>query len=158
MPTNGDCHLDAEFERMRQRLLDPGSRDEYGTPRPELQRDMLEMLVRSLRSQCLFRPKHLSVRSIGLAEAKAFVARHHAHAPAPVGWKFGCGIEDALGLVGVVMVGRPVARGLDDGQTLEIIRLCTLAGATTCGQRPAGSGLPGGQGSGLPADRDLHPT
>ena len=129
MPINDYCHLDEEFERMRQRLLAPSSRDEYGTPRPELQRDMLEMLVRSLRSECLFRPSRLSMRSISLAEAKAFVARHHAHAPAPVGWKFGCGIEDVLGMVGVVMVGRPVARALDDGQTLEIIRLCTLAGA-----------------------------
>lgn len=129
MPTNGHCHLDVEFERMRQRLLEPDSRDKHGSPLPELQRDMLELLVRSLRSQCLFRPARLTVRSVSLSEAKSFVARHHAHAPAPVGWKFGCGIEDALGLVGVVMVGRPVARGLDDGQTLEIIRLCTLAGA-----------------------------
>lgn len=129
MPTNDYCHLNGEFERMRQRLLEPGARDEFGTPRPELQRDMLEMLVRSLRSECLFRPSRLAVRSISLAEAQAFVTRHHAHALAPVSWKFGCGIDDRLGLVGVVMVGRPVARGLDDGQTLEITRLCTLAGA-----------------------------
>jgi hypothetical protein len=31
--------------------------------------------------------------------------------------------------VGVVTVGRPVARHLDDGQTVEVTRLCTLAGA-----------------------------
>jgi hypothetical protein len=129
MTVHQHCHLDNEFARMRKRLLDPASRDAHGNPAPQLQRDMLEMLVRSLRSECLLPPRDLKLRAISLSEAQAFVARHHSHSPAPQGWKFGCAIEDRLGLLGVVMVGRPVARHLDDGQTLEVIRLCTLAHA-----------------------------
>jgi hypothetical protein len=129
MADDPNCHLDREFKRLRQRLLDSSSRDGWGNPLPELQRDMLEMLIRSLRSECLFPTGRLEVRPISLGEAKAFVARHHAHSAAPQGWKFGCGIEDRLGLVGVVVIGRPVARRLDDGETLEVTRLCTLAHA-----------------------------
>jgi hypothetical protein len=112
---------------MRERLLDPAAFDEQGSPRPEYQRDMLDLLLRSLRSECLGQSSGLRIRPIGFAEARSFVERHHRHSLAPVGWKFGCAAEDRLGLVGVVIVGRPVARKLDDGQTLEVTRLCTLA-------------------------------
>lgn len=55
--------------------------------------------------------------------------RHHAHA---VGDKFrvGCSLDGKL--VGVVQVGRPVARNLDDGETLEVIRLCTDGTKDAC--------------------------
>ena len=75
------------------------------------------------------------MRPVTWHEARAFIARHHAHHLPPQGWKFGCGIEDRLGLVGVATVGRPVSRHLDDGQTLEITRLCTLAGAWNAASR-----------------------
>jgi hypothetical protein len=40
--------------------------------------------------------------------------------------KFVLGIENQEGrLVGVAMVGRPVARAFDDGRTLEVNRSCT---------------------------------
>jgi hypothetical protein len=125
----GYSHLNEEFERMRMRLSDPHSRDALGCPVPELQRDMLDMLLRSLRSETLPGPRRLILRSVSWHEARSFIAQHHSHLPPPQGWKFGCGVEDRLGLVGVVVVGRPVARRLDDGATLEITRLCTLAGA-----------------------------
>jgi hypothetical protein len=35
-------------------------------------------------------------------------------------------------LVGVALVGRPVARGLDDGRTLEVRRLCTTGAPNAC--------------------------
>src|SRR5690348_17873257 len=44
-----------------------------------------------------------------------FVTTYHSHHPAPQGYKFAIGVNDGEKLVGVVMVGRPVARGLDDG-------------------------------------------
>jgi len=47
--------------------------------------------------------------------------------------KFAIGACDATGtLVGVVVVGRPVSRRLDDGVTAEVTRLCTLGGANVC--------------------------
>lgn len=123
------CHLDGEFARIRLRLQAPGGHDEHGDPTCELQRDMFDMLLRSLRSEVLPRPRRTHLRAMNWLEARAFVDRHHSHHDAPQGWKFGCGLEDELGLIGVVIVGRPVSRKLDDGRTLEVTRLCTLARA-----------------------------
>jgi hypothetical protein len=58
--------------------------------------------------------------------AKAFVREHHRHNDAPVGWKFGASLADDDGVtLGVVIVGRPVNRVLDDGLSLEATRVCT---------------------------------
>jgi hypothetical protein len=73
----------------------------------------------------------LSIVPISLDEANAFVREHHRHhAPVP-GAKF-CVAVSALGpdgapeiICGVAIVGRPVARMLDDGWTLEVNRTCT---------------------------------
>lgn len=54
-----------------------------------------------------------------------FVAEFHRHHRPPRGHKFSIGIGDGDLLVGVVMVGRPVARMFDDGTTLEVTRSCT---------------------------------
>lgn len=63
---------------------------------------------------------------ITLRAAKAFVDEHHRHNSSPRGWKFGVGLEIDGQLIGVGIAGRPVARMLDDGTTLEITRVCTL--------------------------------
>lgn len=61
-----------------------------------------------------------------LADANEYVRLHHRHHPPVVGHKFSLGaMERDKGLVGVAIVGRPVARRNDDGWTLEITRLCT---------------------------------
>jgi hypothetical protein len=39
--------------------------------------------------------------------------------------KFRIGCEKDGQLVGVIQIGRPVSRVLDDGNTLEVVRLCT---------------------------------
>ena len=68
----------------------------------------------------------LSLQPITFAEAAAFVGLNHRHHRAPVGWKFGvAAVDDAGQVVGVVMVGRPVARFADNGDTLEVLRCCT---------------------------------
>ncbi|MEV4341905.1 XF1762 family protein [Streptomyces sp. NPDC049590] len=56
-------------------------------------------------------------------QAKEFVrARHRHHAP-PAGQIFAVGAADENGtLRAVAIVGRPVARHLDDGTTLEVTR------------------------------------
>ncbi len=70
----------------------------------------------------------LRIRPVQLKVAKQFVQRHHEHCPPPAGWKFGLSITIGPGpgtLIGVAMVGRPVARMLDRlGTILEVNRLC----------------------------------
>ena len=60
-----------------------------------------------------------------LREANEFVARHHRHNLPAVGCKFAVGGSHNGKLVGVAIAGRPVCRRLDDGKTLEILRVCT---------------------------------
>lgn len=67
----------------------------------------------------------LEAQPLTLREASAFIERLHRHHKPPRGWKFGIGANDGEKLVGVVTVGRPVARALDDGWTAEVNRLCT---------------------------------
>lgn len=74
----------------------------------------------------------LQLRPIDLKGARAFVAEHHRHNRPPVGHKFSIACYDGDRLCGVVMVGRPVARGLDDGLTLEINRNCTDGTYNAC--------------------------
>lgn len=60
------------------------------------------------------------------ADAAGFVAEHHRHHRPPPGHKFSIGVANDDGvLVGVAMVGRPVARHYDDGMTLEVNRTAT---------------------------------
>lgn len=67
----------------------------------------------------------LELVPISLAEANAFVELHHRHhAPVP-GAKFCVGVSNGEKIVGVAIVGRPVARRLDNGWTLEVNRTCT---------------------------------
>jgi hypothetical protein len=70
---------------------------------------------------------------IEFADAAAFVAQHHRHHTPPVGHLFSIGATDGgelphTELVGVVIVGRPVARMRDDGLTAEVTRLCVREG------------------------------
>lgn len=73
----------------------------------------------------LFRPANLSLRPITFKEMSAFVKRLHRHNKPPTGHKFSIGLEAGGGLVGVASAGRPIARALDDGYTLEVNRTCT---------------------------------
>ncbi len=67
-----------------------------------------------------------------LREANEFVARHHRHNKPTVGCKFALGAAVDGILVGVAIAGRPVCRRLDDGKTLEILRVCTDGTANAC--------------------------
>lgn len=60
-----------------------------------------------------------------LQEANEFVDALHRHHNSVHRDKFrvGCSLNGKL--VGVVQVGRPVSRNLDDGKTVEVVRLCT---------------------------------
>lgn len=67
-----------------------------------------------------------------LREANAFVAKHHRHNLPAVGCKFALGAALGGNLVGVAIVGRPICRRLDDGQTLEVLRVCTDGTPNAC--------------------------
>jgi len=74
----------------------------------------------------------LFLQPITQKEARAFIEEHHRHHRAPAGWKFGIAVSDGTRVVGVVCVGRPVARALDDGWTAEVLRLCTDGTQNAC--------------------------
>lgn len=60
-----------------------------------------------------------------LRQANDFVESLHRHHPPVHRDKFRIGCEVDGNLVGVAQLARPVARGLDDGKTIEVVRLCT---------------------------------
>ncbi len=62
---------------------------------------------------------------VTLKEANKFVTSFHRHLKATRGGRFAIG-ADQNGLVGVAIVGRPIARMLDDGTTAEVTRCCVL--------------------------------
>lgn len=70
--------------------------------------------------------------ALTFAEATAFVKQHHRHHIPPVGHRFSIGAALGDQIVGVVMVGRPVSRMLDDGATLEVTRLTTDGTRNAC--------------------------
>lgn len=65
-------------------------------------------------------------------EANAFVTDLHRPHPPVAGHKFSLGAFKDGKLCGVAIVGRPVSRMRDDGQTLEVTRLCTDGTKNAC--------------------------
>lgn len=76
--------------------------------------------------------ERLTLAPIDFADAADFVRHHHRHHTPPQGHKFSIAAVANDQVVGVVIVGRPVARRRDDGQTLEVTRLCTTGHPNAC--------------------------
>jgi hypothetical protein len=74
----------------------------------------------------------LAIVPISLEEANAFVSKHHRHHNPAIGHKFSIAAADGETVRGVAIVGRPVARGNDDGWTLEVNRCCTDGARNAC--------------------------
>jgi hypothetical protein len=74
----------------------------------------------------------MTVERLGLDEANAFVDRYHRHHDPVVGHLFSIGAARDGQIVGVAIIGRPVARGRDDGVTAEVTRLCTDGTKNAC--------------------------
>jgi hypothetical protein len=74
----------------------------------------------------------LSLAPIDFEAAADFVRVLHRHHTPPVGHKFSLAAMQGDKLVGVAIVGRPVARRRDDGRTLEVTRLCTDGTKNAC--------------------------
>lgn len=67
----------------------------------------------------------LSLVPITLRDACAFIAEHHRHHDPPRGCILTVGAATGDRVVGVCVVGRPVARMLQDGFTAEVTRVAT---------------------------------
>ena len=74
----------------------------------------------------------LTIVPVSLEEANAFVEAFHRHHKPVIGHKFSIGAADGNQMAGVAIVGRPVARGNDDGLTLEVNRCCTDGTRNAC--------------------------
>lgn len=70
--------------------------------------------------------RRLHLRPLTFRRACQFVKDLHRHNKPPTGHKFSIGVVDDDGILrGVASAGRPIARGFDDGLTLEVNRTCT---------------------------------
>jgi len=75
----------------------------------------------------------LRISPISLREANAYIAEMHRHHPPTRGHKFSIAVRDDQGtLRGVAVAGRPVSRMLDDGETLEVLRVATDGTPNAC--------------------------
>lgn len=74
----------------------------------------------------------LQIQPVDFAEACDFIKAFHRHHRPPLGAKLQVGVNDGVKLVGVIIAGRPVARILDDGVTLEVTRCCTDGTRNAC--------------------------
>jgi len=79
------------------------------------------------------------IYEVELREANLFVKQHHRHHKPVQGHKWSLGLYENQKLVGVAICGRPVARNLDDGKTIEVTRLCTDGTRNACSQLYAAS-------------------
>lgn len=74
----------------------------------------------------------MNVVRVELKEANEFVALHHRHHKPVVGHRFSIGVEHDGKLVGVVIVGRPVARQVCQKTIAEVTRLATDGTRNAC--------------------------
>uniref|UniRef100_UPI0038B30442 XF1762 family protein n=1 Tax=Intestinibacillus massiliensis TaxID=1871029 RepID=UPI0038B30442 len=73
------------------------------------------------------------MKHIELADANAFVAEHHRHHKPVRGHRFSLACYDNSDrLCGVAIVGRPVARNIDQHNTVEVLRMCTDGTRNAC--------------------------
>ena len=76
--------------------------------------------------------KSLVIRPITLKQANAYVAAYHRHNMPTNGHKWSLACYDGERLCGVAIAGQPIARRLDDGETIEVRRVCTDGTYNAC--------------------------
>jgi hypothetical protein len=69
---------------------------------------------------------------MSLSDAAEYCAQHHRHHKPPVGGLFAVGVAIGELIHGVAIVGRPVARGNQDGWTAEVTRVATDGARNAC--------------------------
>lgn len=95
-----------------------------------------------------------------LKDAEAFVEQHHRHHRPPRGGLFAVAVAAGAEVVGVAIIGRPVARGLQDGWTAEVTRVSVETGTSLRGVGWRCIGQAGGGSWSCPSRPrvDHHPT
>jgi hypothetical protein len=77
--------------------------------------------------------ERLHIVPVTLRAARAYVTAHHRHLRAPIGAKLAISVHDQRGtLRGVAILGRPLARRLDDGTAIEVTRVATDGCRNAC--------------------------
>lgn len=76
----------------------------------------------------------LTIVPVDLDEANTFCREHHRHNHGRIpAAKFAvAAADDSAAIIGVAIVGKPVARLLDDGWTLCVHRVCTIGERNAC--------------------------
>lgn len=74
----------------------------------------------------------MTIVPLTISDARRKVGEWHRHNKPPVGGLFAVGCEEDGELVGVAIVGRPIARMLDDGMSAEITRVATNGARNAC--------------------------
>ena len=74
----------------------------------------------------------LAIIPLHLNEANELVSLWHRHHKPTIGHKFSIGVTKDGEIVGASIVGRPVARRLDNGLTLEVLRCVTNGTKNAC--------------------------
>ena len=91
---------------------------------------------KNLCKKVLEEEKSKHIEPITLKDANEFVKANHRHHDSVTGCKFAISLHKTVNgkdrTIGVAICGRPVARHLDDGHTLEINRLCVTEPGNCC--------------------------
>ena len=74
----------------------------------------------------------LVIIPLDLSEANELVSRWHRHHKPTIGHRFSIGVSNDGEIVGAAIVGRPVARRLDNGLTVEVLRCVTNGTKNAC--------------------------
>lgn len=67
-----------------------------------------------------------------ISDAQSYVDQHHRHHKSPRGGLFAVAVASSGEIRGVAIAGRPVARELQTGWTIEITRVCTDGTPNCC--------------------------
>jgi hypothetical protein len=70
--------------------------------------------------------KNYRIIPLTLKQANDFVVENHRHHGKVTGHRFSLGLLHTDTLIGVIICGRPVARGFDFNKIIEVNRLCVL--------------------------------
>ncbi len=74
----------------------------------------------------------LRLLPIELRDANALVAKWHRHSKPVRGQKFSIAVVTGVVVCGVAIAGRPMARQLQNGLTIEVLRVCTNGTRNAC--------------------------
>ena len=78
------------------------------------------------------RAGRLTATGIEFRTASAMVNMHHRHHASPVGHLFSGAVYDGDVMCGAVIAGRPESRHLDDGDTVELLRVVSDGTRNVC--------------------------